>query len=39
MGKNGTGLGALLKSTGGGNPTTIGKQVIGKRNRFGTKIN
>lgn len=30
MGKNGTGLGALLKSTGGGNPTTIGKQALGK---------
>jgi len=28
--KNGTGLGALLKSTGGGNPKTIGKQALGK---------
>jgi len=30
MGKNGTGLGALIKSTGGGNPSTIGKQALGK---------
>ena len=29
MGKNGTGLGKFLKQTGGGNPTTIGKQAIG----------
>lgn len=28
--KNGTQLGALLKSTGGGNPKTIGKQALGK---------
>ena len=27
-GKNGTGLGALLKSS-GGNPSTLGKQVVG----------
>jgi hypothetical protein len=29
MGQNGTGLGKFLKQTGGGNPTTIGKQAIG----------
>lgn len=28
--KNGTGLGQLLKSTGGGNPKTLGRQALGK---------
>jgi hypothetical protein len=30
MGMNGSELGKFLKSTGGGNPTTIGKQALGK---------
>jgi len=29
-GKNGSEIGKFLKSTGGGNPTTIGKQALGK---------
>lgn len=29
MGQNGKGIGKFLKQTGGGNPTTIGKQAIG----------